>query len=130
MIEAVDGIVGLGERPDVPLQEKRRVRKIDGEAQIGLAVAPERLRQGGVRHAARVGLPAAVVRQPVGAGIGPEEMIERAVLEEEHDDVIDRRAATVQRLAAAGEPGGAGGQDEAHEGHGEESWTATAHGVF
>ncbi len=57
-------------------------------------------------------------------------MIERAVLEEEHDDVIDRRAAIVQRLPAAGESGGVGGQDEADEGHGQESSTATAHGVF
>ena len=57
-------------------------------------------------------------------------MIERAVLEEEHDDVIDRRATAVRRLGSAGEPGDTGREDEADERHGEEPWTAVAHGVF
>jgi hypothetical protein len=57
-------------------------------------------------------------------------MVERAVLEEQHDDVIDRRARAVDRRAATGAASRARGQDEAHEHHADESWTPTAHAVF
>ena len=96
VIEAVDGIVGLVERPDVATQKERRVRQIGGQARIGLPVAAERRRQRRVRRAVAVGLPASIAVEPVGAGVRSEEMIERAVLHEEHDDVIDRRVTTVQ----------------------------------
>jgi hypothetical protein len=44
--------------------------------------------------------------------------------------VIDWRALAVDRLADAPASGGARGEDEAHEHHGDEPWTTTAHGVF
>jgi len=130
VIEAVDRVVGQVERRDVLLHRERRIGQIGGEARIGLAVAPQRRRQGRVRGAALVGLPAVVAREPLGARIGSEEMVERAVLEEQHDDVIDRRASAGQRFGATGSSGGARGQGEAQQHHADEPWTPTAHGVF
>jgi len=72
----------------------------------------------------------AVAIEPLDARISAEEMVERAVLEEQHDDVIDRRARAVDRLAVSWSARGARGEDEPDQHHADEPWTTTAHAVF
>jgi hypothetical protein len=130
VIEAVDRIVGRIERRDELLHRERRVRQIGREPVIGFAVAPERRRKVRVRHSALVRLSTAVRGQPIDPGIGAEEMVERAILEEEHDDVIDRRAGALGLLGDTGSSGRAGGQKEREQRQADESWTTIAHAVF
>jgi hypothetical protein len=92
VVEPVHWIVRLVEGANELQHRKRRVRQVGGEARIRLAVASQRRRQRRVRHAADIRLLAAIGRQTLGARVRAEEMIERAVLEKKHHDVIDRNA--------------------------------------
>ena len=130
VIEAVDRIVGQVERRDVLLQREGRVGQIRGEARIGFAVAPERRRKSRVRDTTPVSLPPPVALEPIGAGIGAKEMVEGAVLQEQHDDVIDRRASALGSLRDTGPTGGARGQSEREKRQADEPWTTSAHAVF
>jgi hypothetical protein len=57
-------------------------------------------------------------------------MVERAVFEEQHDDVIDRRASALGSLRDTRSSGGARDQSEREKRQADESWTTIAHAVF
>ena len=130
VIEAVDRIVGQVERRDVLLQQEGRVGQVGGEPRIRFPIAPARRRKGRVGRTTLVGLAPAVTPEPVGAGIGAKEMVEAPILEEEHDDVIDRRASALGSLRDTRPSGGARGQREREKRRADESWTTIAHAVF
>ena len=57
-------------------------------------------------------------------------MVEAPILEEEHDDVIDRRASALGSLRDTRPSGDARGQREREKRRADESWTTIAHAVF
>jgi hypothetical protein len=125
MIEAVNRIVGQVERREYFCSGNGALGRSAGKRGSGLP-APERCRQ--VAYATPL-LSACVYCSPRALRRPDRAVVERAVLEEQHDDVIDG-ARVPSPGSIRGSSDGARGQHEADERHGDEPWTATPHAVF
>ena len=94
LIEAMHGVAGRGLEPDIGLGAERAVRQVHGKARVLLgALLPDihHRRQLLISRAALVDLRrhGARIRKAVGAGKQAVEIVEAAVLQIDHHDMID-----------------------------------------